>query len=327
MELTPEERQRIYAEEKARVEIQKQLQQEGSTESRPETPVSKTPTNKLKLFGIALLVLLSLLVWYISVPVVIIWYLFKKTSLSKRAKWIATAVTLVIFSVIVGQYLYGNRPPTLSITEPSNDTSLQADSVIIKGKLDPENSVLTVNSVEIKPTFENGYFTYKADLREEKNTFLFTAMNSNEKATAFIGINRIFTPEELASRAEQKKQAEEAQAKKDVAKQVALDAENKAQEEQAKKDLAVKKAWEQSKAGKLCAKNPRWTKNDCEEVADRHYWIGMTYEMLVASLGRKPNRANPSNYGGVTQWQWCYDSITPSCFYDSDGDNRIDSYN
>lgn len=327
MELTPEERQRIYAEEKARVEIQKQLQQESLTKSQYKAPVSKNIQNMPKMLGIAVLVLVSLFLWYISVPVVIIWYIFKKTSFSKRAKWIATAVTLVIFGVIGGQMLYANRAPTISITEPGNDTSLQADSVIIKGKLDPENSVLTVNSVEIKPTFENGYFTYKANLSEEKNTFLFTAMNSNEKATAFIGINRIFTPEELALREEQKKQAEEAQAKKDVAKQVALDAENKAKEEQTKKDLAARKVWENSKAGQLCKKHPDWTKSDCTSLANNKVWIGMTYEMLVAGYG-KPDSINPSNYGSGIQTQYCYTGHgSPNCFYDRNDDGIIDAYN
>lgn len=86
-------------------------------------------------------------------------------------------------------------------------------------------------------------------------------------------------------------------------------------------------AWKRTKAGTLCAKNPTWTKDDCEKVANGHYWIGMTYEMLVESFGRKPNHANPSNYGSGTQWQWCWTGITPSCFYDRNGDNLIDSYN
>lgn len=327
MELTPEERQRIYAEEKERVEIQKQLQQESLNKSQPKTPVSKTTQNIPKLLGIAILVLLSPLIWYILVPVVIIWYIFKKTTFTQKNKWIATGITIVVFGVIAGQMLYANRAPTISITEPSNDTSLQADSIIIKGKLDPENSVLTVNSVEIKPTFENGYFIYKANLSKEKNTFLFTAMNSDEKATASVGINRIFTPEEQAVRDEQKRQADEVQAKKDAEKQAALEAENKAQEEQAKKDLAAQKVWEQTKAGKLCTKHPSWTKTDCTNLANNKIWIGMTYEMLVAGYG-KPNSINPSDYGSGTQTQYCYTGHnSPNCFYDKNDDGIIDAYN
>jgi hypothetical protein len=53
----------------------------------------------------------------------------------------------------------------------------------------------------------------------------------------------------------------------------------------------------------------------------------MTYEMLVASLGSKPNSANPSNYGNGTSWQYCWWNTTPSCFYDNNDDGIIDSYN
>jgi hypothetical protein len=39
-----------------------------------------------------------------------------------------------------------------------------------------------------------------------------------------------------------------------------------------------------------------------------------------------PNSANPSNYGMGTEWQWCWNNYTPSCFY-GDEDGIIDSYN
>lgn len=85
--------------------------------------------------------------------------------------------------------------------------------------------------------------------------------------------------------------------------------------------------WKKTKAGQVYAKHPDWTKQQCEDVAQGKYWIGMSYDMLVASFGRKPSSANPSNYGSVTKWQYCWDNITPSCFYDDNGDGKIDSYN
>jgi hypothetical protein len=98
-----------------------------------------------------------------------------------------------------------------------------------------------------------------------------------------------------------------------------------AAEEKRKND--EQRAWEQSKAGRLCSTHTEWDKWECENIADRKIWIGMSYEMLVAAYGSKPSSANPSNYGGTTQWQWCWWNLTPSCFYDNDGDKLIDSYN
>jgi hypothetical protein len=82
-----------------------------------------------------------------------------------------------------------------------------------------------------------------------------------------------------------------------------------------------------TKAGKIYKKHPEWSRGDCEKLAEGSIWIGMDIQMLKYRMGR-PNSANPSNYGGgVTQWQWCWTDWTPSCFYDNDGDSKIDSYN
>ena len=52
----------------------------------------------------------------------------------------------------------------------------------------------------------------------------------------------------------------------------------------------------------------------------------MTYDMLVFKYG-KPDSANPSNYGSGNQMQYCWNNYHPSCFYDDNGDGKIDSYN
>lgn len=85
--------------------------------------------------------------------------------------------------------------------------------------------------------------------------------------------------------------------------------------------------WKQTPAGKLCAKHPAWSQEDCDKLAADKIWIGMTYDMLVYSNGGKPDSANPSNYGNGIRYQYCWDDYTPSCYYDNNNDGVIDAYN
>ncbi len=88
----------------------------------------------------------------------------------------------------------------------------------------------------------------------------------------------------------------------------------------------AQKAWDSSKAGQICKTNPAWTEEDCNSLAENKIWIGMSYDMLVYLSG-KPDASNPSNYGGKTRWQWCWNDLNPDCFYDNNDDGIIDSYN
>jgi len=100
---------------------------------------------------------------------------------------------------------------------------------------------------------------------------------------------------------------------------------------QVKQDSIVKateiaeKKWESTKAGQIHKKHPNWSKEECELLAARKIWIGMNLDMLKYLRGN-PNHANPSNYGNGTEWQWCWDDYSPSCFYGKD-DGIITAYN
>lgn len=158
----------------------------------------------------------------------------------------------------------------------------------------------------------NGDFSYEVNLPAEQNQITVSAKNkSSSTAEVKLAVSRVFTEEEKA----------EAEAQK----QAAVEAAKKAEEELKAKELAEQKAWEQSKAGKICTKHPEWSKEDCQKLADNKIWIGMTIDMLKYQRGL-PNSSNPSNYGSGTKWQWCWYDYTPSCFYGSD-DGVIDSYN
>lgn len=331
MELTPAERQRIYEEEKVRLEMQEKLRKEAQEKAPVATPSvgfvsQKNDTHILKVIAIVTILALGIIMlWWVTIPAVIIWYVFKKSSLAPETRKKVSLATVILFSVLGAFSVYSHRAPTLTLTEPSDNTSVQSGSILVKGSVTPDSTVVTMNGRSVAIN-EGGSFEYKADLMTEKNELVFTAINYGKQAVSTLRVERVFTAEEQAAREEQRRLAEEERMKKEAARKAAEEEEKRLKEEQAKKDAAAQKAWEQSKAGKLCTKNPAWKKEECENVANRKYWIGMTYDMLVAAFG-KPNHANPSNYGGVTHWQWCYNSITPSCFYDSDGDSRIDAYN
>jgi len=113
----------------------------------------------------------------------------------------------------------------------------------------------------------------------------------------------------------------EAQALKKKQEKEKEDLKNKQKEEAELKASMSPKAW------KIHKKHPNWSIDDCKNLAEGRYWVGMSYDMLVVSFGGKPNSANPSNYGNETQWQWCWHNYTPSCFYDHNDDGIIDSYN
>ena len=233
-------------------------------------------------------------------------------------------IFLIIFLSIIGlSIIAGMFPPAetentisatqLTILEPENETSIQSSTTTLKGSVEPANLKVSINSSPVSVD-ENGNFKLEVQLPEETNNFSVAAYKGTggKSVTKNISIKRIFSPEELLERAE----AEE-QLKIKIEKEKALvEAKEKAELE----------AYNNSKAGKLCAKYPNWSKQECQQVADRKIWIGMTREMLVAMNGL-PDHANPSNYGGVTEWQWCWNDLTPSCFYDKNGDGAVDSYN
>jgi flagellar basal body-associated protein FliL len=90
-------------------------------------------------------------------------------------------------------------------------------------------------------------------------------------------------------------------------------------------EKANQKKWHNTKAGSIQKKHPNWTAGECEKIANKQVWIGMSYEMLIYERGR-PNHINPSDYGNGKQYQCCWDYDTPSCFYLGE-DQIVTSYN
>jgi len=274
-----------------------------------------------------IIALISIPLWYLTVPPIVTWFVWKKTKLDKKKKLIITGLAVLFLIVMCSIKYYTDRTPTIIITEPENNFSIQANDIIIKGIVTPKKSKVTINSNSIP--VKDGSFIYDAKLIKENNRFVFIATNSgNENKTSII-INRILTEEEIAEK-EAKRQASiedrrKAEAEKETERQAAIEAKRKAREKKEAEELAEQRAWEQSKAGQICTAHPEWIKSECERIANNKIWIGMTIDMLKYRRGL-PDSANPSDYGFGVSWQWCWWDHTPSCFYG--GNNGIiDSFN
>ncbi|PID52369.1 MAG: hypothetical protein CR972_02775 [Candidatus Moraniibacteriota bacterium] len=53
--------------------------------------------------------------------------------------------------------------------------------------------------------------------------------------------------------------------------------------------------------------------------------IGISYSALVKKRG-KPDTVTPMNDGSGRKMQYCWLIYTPSCFYDKNGDKKMDAY-
>jgi nucleoid-associated protein YgaU len=272
----------------------------------------------LKIFGILVLVILSFQFWYITIPGAAIWYLWKKAKFSKKTNIIATAALVVVFAILEGTVAYAGRAPTLTISDPQNNYSVQAQTVSINGKVNPAKISILVNGNRVA-TDDSGNFSYQAQLSSEgSNQVTIVASNGDKQTTTTLTVNRIFTDAEKTAKAQADADAA-AKAKADADAAAAAQA---AADAKAKADDA---AYSKTPAGKLCAKHPDWLKDECQNVADNKIWIGMMYDMVTAERGL-PNHVNTSNYGNGNEYQACWYDITPSCFYFK-SDDIITSYN
>ncbi|MFA5934585.1 MAG: hypothetical protein WC827_01725 [Candidatus Paceibacterota bacterium] len=172
--------------------------------------------------GLIIIVIFAIIYWYIGIPALVIWYLFKKrkNKFPLKTNLIIAGGTLgVVFSVFFIN-LYIHRTPSLTISEPQDLITLQVATTTIKGKVSPSSSNLTVNGISIKANF-GGHFIYEASLKNENNTYTFIANNKDKSQTQTLTIKRIFTADELAQIEQAKKEAL-AKAEKDKADELKI---------------------------------------------------------------------------------------------------------
>jgi len=274
--------------------------------------MSKNDLDFLKVIGFIILIVAGIWLWYLGLPALAFWYIWKKSKLTTKKKkliysGIVLALSIWMWVGLINSSTENSKAPKLTITEPTNGQSVQADSIIVKGSVLPAQSKITANSGIVEKD-SDGNFSYRAKLTNEQNPISIKAENNGQTDEISLTINRIFTEQEKAQ------------------KQAELEAQKKAEAEKIAKEKAEKEAWDNSKAGKLCNKHTDWAKEDCEKLANGKIWIGMSYDMLKDKMGL-PDSANPSNYGSGTDWQWCWHDYQPSCYYDHNNDGLVDSYN
>ncbi len=150
------------------------------------------------IFGI-LVMIATFFLWYIWLPIILTLILWKKTKFDDKKKIIFTAIIFVVFIALGSITNYIWPKPSITIIEPQENFSVQANAVTIKGKVDPQNSEIKINNEKVNA--ENGTFTYEAQLAEyptEKNQITVEATNSNGTSSTQVIVTRIFTDEEKA---------------------------------------------------------------------------------------------------------------------------------
>ena len=66
-----------------------------------------------------------------------------------------------------------------------------------------------------------------------------------------------------------------------------------------------------------CKKHPTWSARDCERVAKKQMWVGMTGEMLLESLGAPVRTRKVTTAAGVTAL-WVYERHSGAAFRDGE---------
>jgi len=296
---------------------------EGNRQKEKDLKSEERDLKVLKILGWIVMVVVGIWLWYIGLPALICWYIWKKSKITtKKKKMIYSGIVLLlsilVWAGLINSTIKNNRAPILTITEPANNQSFQVDNISIKGSVVPAQSKITTNNGIIEKK-SDGSFSYNAKLLDEQNIISIKAENNEQTDKISLTINRIFTEKEIIER--QKLKAEQ-----EAKKQAELEAQKIAEAERVAKEKAEQEAWDASKAGQICKNHPEWSKIDCEKLANNKIWVGMSIDMLKERRGL-PNSANPSDYGFGIQWQWCWYDYTPSCFYDDNNDGLIDSYN
>lgn len=186
---------------------------------------SKKNKKTLKIIKIIILIIVGLWLWYLVLPAVAIWYIWKKSKFNRKKKYVFVGIILVISIImwvgLIKESEKNNLAPKLTVIEPQNNQSVQTDKITIRGNVVPARSKIKLGDLLIEKD-SSGNFSYETKLVDEKNVVSIVAENGDKKDQITLNINRIFTEAEL----EQKKND---------------DAKKKAQEEISKNEVVQKK--------------------------------------------------------------------------------------
>jgi len=193
-----------------------------------ELKVRVRKDNKLALiiFGI---VIATFLVPYLTIPVLLIWWFYKKSRFSRKVKVLTTSTIGGLFALLVVWVTVAysrDAEPHLMLSEPSESAVVQAREVTLKGSYDPLDRKVWVNGKQVGA--ENGNFetTYQLEVGENK---IEISSGNWKRARVNIVVTRELTEEEKA----QIEAEERAKAEKEATEKAAKEAEKKAKEEEA----------------------------------------------------------------------------------------------
>jgi hypothetical protein len=179
---------------------------------------------------------------------------------------------------------------------------------ILKGTINDSTCVLNVKNGQLL-SYSNGYFSILLENQTESDAFLEIIL-INGSASRIVKKNYKIKFNNAT--------------KIYLEKSHALEAKRKKEEEKAEYMSNVKIFGK--KAAKIKSRFPEWSWEDCGNLAKNKIWIGMDVRMLIYLRGRDFHK-NVSNYGNGDKYQYCWLDYNPSCFYDNDGDGKIESYN
>ncbi|MFW0862067.1 MAG: hypothetical protein ACKKL6_00565 [Candidatus Komeilibacteria bacterium] len=162
----------------------------------------------LKIVGIVLLVAVCIRLWFISIPIIGMWYVWSKTKWNKKQKYIALGALCVLAIILISMNSYISQPPTITILEPTNNFTTDADSVTIKGFVKPIDVELLFNNQPIVIQ-SDGSFSKDIALGNEVNTVSFKATDNDKVTEQTLTINRTFTEEQKAELEKTRKEAAE----------------------------------------------------------------------------------------------------------------------
>ncbi|TAL50096.1 hypothetical protein EPN81_03825 [Patescibacteria group bacterium] len=230
----------------------------------------------------------------------IVWFVGSKENFIVRLKhWrkhgvrVMCSVLAVIISLF-SQYATSYPNPVIEVT---SGIEAQGDNLVYTLQFQTMDVTSAFVNGQLVISKDDGSYSVPVNLDNPSTVISIVASNAFKKTSEQITIERDMTTEETA-------------AAKALADQLE----------------AEQRAWDESEAGKICAKYPSLTNEECVDASIGRYSIGMKKLVLFIERGA-PDYSTPSNYGSGQQWQWCWTDYTPSCFYDRNDDGIIDSYN
>ncbi|HEY0010690.1 MAG TPA: hypothetical protein VGB97_02105 [Candidatus Paceibacterota bacterium] len=149
-----------------------------------------------KYAGIGIAILLGIKFWYIAVPALAVWYLYKRdTRLSSKTRMRLSVGITAVFFMLGGITLYSNRAPSLVIAEPADAAAVQSERITVAGEVSPKDSTVTVNGIPVEVD-DHGHFSYDIRLKNENNPLTIEAAHGSKKSSQTLTVARIFTEEE-----------------------------------------------------------------------------------------------------------------------------------